>query len=363
MTANDSSGIALPQRRGVSLAKIIPDEHNNSKSQHAPVSLWARVKRSHFSQLGPYFELIRFTKPIGVANFYFPALLGSILGGTIRSVQGTFPENKPVDFVRANVLLLVGAFLLRSALCTWNDILDRDFDSKVTRTCNRPLPRGAVSTFQAVIFFVGQIAGCVSFARFLSIQWIPHSLPFFVIHLAYPLAKRVSGYPQVILGTAKAGGCVIGYLCFHEIDLSRTKSDQQSSRGEMALVLLSLAVVAWATIWDTIYAAQDLEDDKRAGIRSTMVTYEANARGFLRAAATTQMLCLTLVGIILRNMHDRCGTVFLLLTWTVTFFSLETMVEKVNLKSAENCVWWFAKGNLLVGFAFAGTFIGSYVAL
>lgn len=299
----------------------------------------------------PYAELIRLQKPTGVAMFYFPALFGSLLAAVLRK-----PVVLPWELFSTNAVLFLDAFLARGLLCTWNDIVDQDLDVQVARTRSRPLPRGAVTTLQALIFTLGQIFMCIWAFSLLQGRWFWCGWPFMALHVVYPYTKRVTHYPQLVLGLANAGGSAIA-LAALGVDISLNSP----SRSTIALGLLAVAVTAWATIFDTVYSAQDLEDDKKAGIKSTMVAHERSARVVLRIAASLELLALALIGFVIRSVSPLAGNTMIALTCACTAMALGMMVEKVDFKSTASCGWWFSTGNLLVGAAIAAPLGGAYI--
>src|SRR6185437_1291356 len=153
-------------------------------------------------------------------------------------------------------LFLVGAFVMRGAGCTWNDITDRDLDAKVERTRSRPIPAGQVSVAQAGAFLVAQaligLAVLLQFNRFA----IATGIASLVIVAIYPFMKRITWWPQVVLGLAFSWGALMGFaVTLQRIDLT-------------ALILYA-GSIAWVIGYDTIYAHQDAEDDALIGIKST----------------------------------------------------------------------------------------------
>ena len=297
-----------------------------------PVSRWR-----------PYVELARIEKPIGIANFYLPALFGTQVAAILKS-----PVVHPYELIHANLILLLEAAIIRGLLCTWNDILDRDLDKQVARTRLRPLPRGAVTVRSALVFCVLQAALAAAPFRFFRRPCALTGLPFLALHIIYPWAKRVTNYPQLVLGLAKAGGAVLAFpILGVRVDL------RVFDRHGIALGALCIAILAWVTMWDTIYSAQDVADDKKAGIKSTMVAHEGHARSFLRGIAFVKILSLVVLGFALNCASEQAGTAFLGLLCLTSVPLVTAMVEDVELASTSSCAWWFSKGNLAVGFSTA----------
>lgn len=312
--------------------------HSSSILNHLPDS-WT-----------PYAELIRLQKPTGVAMFYFPALFGTLLAAAIKT-----PAVQPKEVLTANIRLILNAFLVRGLLCTWNDIVDQDLDAQVTRTRTRPLPRGAITTFQACVFAGFQIGASLLGFNVLPGRWLTYGWPFMVLHVLYPYTKRIIYYPQLVLGLAFGGGSVLAFPIFG-VDLFLRISDRETAVAS----LLVLAVTAWTVVFDTIYSAQDLVDDRKAGIKSMMVAHEKGARTVLRIAALVELLALVLIGFVMRSVSIPAGNILIALTCVSTAIALGAMVERVDLTSTSNCGWWFNTGNLFVGMVIGCNFCGTY---
>ena len=157
---------------------------------------------------------------------------------------------------------------MRGAGCTYNDLIDRDLDAHVERTKNRPLPSGAVTAWQALVFLVLQaLAGAlvlVQFNRFTIIL----GLCSLIVVAAYPFAKRVTDWPQFVLGLAFSWGALVGWSA-------------TAGRLSAAPVLLYCGAVLWTIGYDTIYALQDKEDDALIGVRSTARLFGRRSRLFI----------------------------------------------------------------------------------
>src|SRR5204863_166349 len=168
------------------------------------------------------------------------------------------------------VLFLIGAFVMRGAGCTWNAITDRDLDAMVERTRSRPIPAGQVSVPQASAFLVAQalvgLAVLLQFNRFA----IMTGIASLVIVAVYPFMKRITWWPQIVLGLAFSWGALMGFaVSFGRLDATA--------------LLLYAGSIAWVIGYDTIYAHQDAEDDALIGIKSTALLFGARTRPALMA--------------------------------------------------------------------------------
>jgi 4-hydroxybenzoate polyprenyltransferase len=213
----------------------------------------------------PYLRLSRADRPIGTWLLYIPCIWGILLAAL---QTGNF---------RAWDLWLIlgcgaGAWLMRGAGCTWNDITDRKFDAQVARTRSRPIPSGQVTVRGALFWMVAQalIAVCIliSFGTPAVLIGIA-SLGFVAI---YPFAKRFTWWPQVFLGLAFNWGALLGWVA-------------HSGRLDWPAVLLYLTGIAWTLFYDTIYAHQDTEDDALIGVKSTARLFGQSSPQWLGAFA------------------------------------------------------------------------------
>jgi 4-hydroxybenzoate polyprenyltransferase len=226
----------------------------------APKGNW--VDRFAPGPTRPYLRLSRADRAIGTWLLFIPCLWAlALVGGA-----GGF---RPWDLWLA-VSCGIGAFLMRGAGCTWNDITDRDIDAQVTRTQSRPLPAGQVTVKQALVWMVTQAA--LAALVLFTYNWLAIGLGVASLALVaiYPFAKRFTWWPQVFLGLAFNWGALLAWA---------------AHAGEVpaAAVLLYLAGIAWTLYYDTIYAHQDREDDALIGVKSTARLFGDNSRQWLWA--------------------------------------------------------------------------------
>ena len=200
----------------------------------------------------PYLRLARMDRPIGTWLLLFPCWWSLALAEV--SAGAPYPS------LSSLALFALGALVMRGAGCAYNDVVDREYDSRVARTAARPIPSGEV-TPQAGLVFASALAGlgfCVLvwFNRFTILLAIA-SLGLVAV---YPFAKRVTYWPQAVLGLAFNWGALVGWA---------------SVEGSLALapILLYLGSVLWTVGYDTIYAHQDREDDLMLGLKSTALKF------------------------------------------------------------------------------------------
>ena len=195
----------------------------------------------------PYAMLARLDRPVGVWLLFLPCLMGLAFARV--------PTGLHVIDLLWTLLFLVGAIVMRGAGCTWNDITDKDFDARVARTAARPIPSGAVTTKQAYMFLLAQLA--VGFVIWLALPWDAKIAALLALPLVaiYPYTKRVTWWPQAWLGLTFNWGVFVGAATASVIT--------------GPVYILYAGLILWTIAYDTIYALQDREDDALIGVRST----------------------------------------------------------------------------------------------
>src|SRR4051812_21098595 len=208
-------------------AARVSDATDNWVDTHAP--LWSR----------PYLRLSRLDRPIGSWLLLLPCWWSAALAAGMAHDVTRLPLTLALFFV--------GAFAMRGAGCTWNDITDRDLDAKVERTRSRPIPAGQVGVASAFVFLVAQaLVGLVvllQFDRFAVLTGVAS----LAIVAVYPFMKRITYWPQVVLGLAFSWGALMGFAV---------------TLGQLGLSAITLyaGAIAWVIGYDTIYAHQDRDD-------------------------------------------------------------------------------------------------------
>src|SRR5262245_27470641 len=241
----------------------VADSTGNWVDTHAPA--WAR----------PYLRLSRFDRPIGSWLLLMPcwwsAALAAAISGHIKSLPLTI------------VLFFIGAFVMRGAGCTWNDITDRDIDAKVERTRSRPIPAGQVSVARALAFLIAQalvgLAVLLQFNRFAILTGIA-SLAIVAI---YPFMKRITWWPQIVLGLAFSWGALMGWAAAF-------------GRLDWPAIVLYAGSIAWVIAYDTIYAHQDREDDALHGLKSTARLFGERTKPMLAAFFAAAVVLIGIAG-------------------------------------------------------------------
>lgn len=248
----------------------MPEQDTTGQVADAVRGNW--VDRLAPAGLRPYLRLSRADRPIGTWLLLLPCWWGV---GLAAASGGA----------RAFDLWIVagcgiGAWLMRGAGCTWNDITDRDIDGAVARTRSRPIPSGQVSVKQALGWLVAQ--ALVAFLILLTFDVAAIGLGIASLGLVaiYPFAKRFTWWPQIFLGLAFNWGALLAWTA-------------QTGSLSLAPVLLYLAGIAWTLFYDTIYAHQDKEDDALIGVKSTARLFGTRTKGWLQGFLVASVLLMS----------------------------------------------------------------------
>jgi 4-hydroxybenzoate polyprenyltransferase len=219
-----------------------------------PVGHW--MDRWAPSTLRPYLRLARVDRPIGTWLLLLPCWW------SIALASPSWPD----PWLMA--LFAIGALVMRGAGCTLNDIVDRNFDGNVARTATRPIPSGAVTVRQAFAFMV--LLSLIGLAVLLQFNAVAVAVGVVSLLLVavYPFMKRVTYWPQAVLGLTFNWGALLGWAAV---------------RGDLSMPALVLygAGILWTLGYDTIYAHQDKEDDALIGVKSTALLLGETTRSWL----------------------------------------------------------------------------------
>jgi 4-hydroxybenzoate polyprenyltransferase len=222
----------------------------------------------------PYLRLARLDRPIGSWLLLLPCWLSVALAAVAAREQ--------VNLWHL-VLFFIGAFAMRGAGCTWNDIVDRDLDAQVERTRSRPIPSGQVSVRAAAVFLVLQallgLAVLLAFNRFA----VATGVASLAIVAVYPFMKRFTYWPQIWLGFAFSWGALMGWAAAF-------------GRLDPPAYLLYAGAIAWVIGYDTIYAHQDREDDALIGVKSTAILFGAHTKPLIAGFYALAVVLLALAG-------------------------------------------------------------------
>jgi len=308
----------MPRSKSQGKADNVADAASaNWVDRHAP--FWAL----------PYLRLARADRPAGFFLLALPCFWSVALAGLNNGAA--YPD------LWLLFLFATGAVAMRAAGCTYNDIVDRDIDAKVARTQSRPLPSGQISVTAAVIFMLALcLVGLVvllslnNFSVWLGLGVLP-------IVAFYPFMKRISHWPQAVLGLALNWGALMGWAAV------------LGGLGWAPLILYAGAV-AWTIGYDTIYAHQDREDDALIGMKSTALKFGAATQAWLGAFYALAFSAMVLAG------WMSGGSEAFFLGMALAGAHLAWQVATLDIDSAENCLARFRSNRdfgLIIFFAIA----------
>jgi 4-hydroxybenzoate polyprenyltransferase len=225
--------------------------------------------------LRPYLRLARFDRPIGAWLLLMPCWWSAGLAAV--AARAALPSASHL------LLFFVGAFVMRGCGCTWNDIVDRRIDAQVARTRSRPIPSGRVSLSGAVVFLLLQaLVGLAVLLHFNAFA-IGTGIASLVIVAVYPFFKRITYWPQIVLGLAFSWGALMGWAAAF-------------GRLDAPALLLYAGAISWVIGYDTIYAHQDREDDALVGLKSTALLFGTRTKPALAAFYAAAVVFIALAG-------------------------------------------------------------------
>ena len=287
-------------------------------------------------QLNLFLELTRLKRPIGYMLLFWPCLWGlTIAYNFSMSIQ---------FFMKYALLFFLGAILMRSAGCIVNDIFDKNFDSKVERTKNRPIASGDVS-IKLGLFYVLILCG-IAFIVLIQFNFFTIILALGSMPLAftYPLMKRFTYWPQLFLGVTFNYGLILGWT---------------SINSEISIVpmIFYLGAIFWTLGYDTIYGFQDIKDDEIIGVKSTSIKFKKNPKFFIFLCYLIFIFILTYLGILM-NFNKIYFGGLILITMHLFIFQIKNL--DINLKS--KCLKIFKSNNFLGLLIFLNLLIGKIIA-
>ena len=286
-------------------------------------------------QLNLFLELTRLKRPIGYMLLFWPCLWGlTIAYDFSMSIQ---------FFMKYALLFFLGAILMRSAGCIVNDIFDKNFDSKVERTKNRPIASGDIS-IKLGLFYVLILCGIAFIVliqfNFFTIILALGSMP---LAFAYPLMKRFTYWPQLFLGVTFNYGLILGWT---------------SINSEISIVpmIFYLGAIFWTLGYDTIYGFQDIKDDEIIGVKSTSIKFKKNPKFFILLCYLVFIVILTYLGILM-NFNKIYFGGLILIGMHLFIFQVKNLNVNLNL----NCLKIFKSNNFLGLLIFLNLLIGKII--
>ncbi|XP_058492372.1 4-hydroxybenzoate polyprenyltransferase, mitochondrial [Solea solea] len=291
----------------------------------------AAVVNSAPKHVQPYLRLMRLDKPIGTWLLYLPCTWSIALA----SDPGSLPD------VGLLVLFGAGAVLMRGAGCTINDMWDKDFDKQVSRTASRPIASGEVSHTQALVLLGGQLSLSLGILLCLNYYSIALGAASLSLVITYPLMKRFTYWPQLVLGLTFNWGALLGW------------SAVMGSCDWSICLPLYFSGVMWTLIYDTIYAHQDKDDDIRVGVKSTALRFQEQTKQWLSGFMVAMMSGLVVTGV---NAEQTLPYYAALCTVAL---HLTHQIYSVNINNTEDCWKKFASNRNLGLLLFFGIIGGN----
>ena len=231
------------------------------------------------NHLNHFIELIRLKKPIGFMLLFWPCAWGLTLAYDF--------SNNLSDYFFYLTLFFLGSVLMRSAGCIVNDILDKEFDKKVSRTKSRPIASGKVSVKLGLTYVVLLCLLALTILLNFNTFTIILALGSMPLAFSYPLMKRYTYWPQLFLGITFNYGLILGWVCIeNQIDI--------------VPIVLYLGAIFWTLGFDTIYGYQDIKDDEIIGVKSTSIKFKKNPKLFLKVCYLIFIMCLIAVGFFMK---------------------------------------------------------------
>uniref|UniRef100_A0A2M4AQ23 4-hydroxybenzoate polyprenyltransferase, mitochondrial n=1 Tax=Anopheles triannulatus TaxID=58253 RepID=A0A2M4AQ23_9DIPT len=281
--------------------------------------------------ISPYARLMRIDRPIGSWLLFWPCGWSIALSAP----AGCWPDPLMLG------LFGVGAFVMRGAGCTINDLWDRDIDAKVERTKHRPLVAGEISPFDALVFLAAQLG--VGLTVLLQLNWYSILLGASSLGLVivYPLMKRITYWPQLMLGATFNWGALLGW------------SATQGSVDWAACLPLYAAGVCWTIVYDTIYAHQDKVDDLLIGIKSTALRFGDNTKLWLSGFTGAMLVNLVAAGAACDQTWPYYTSVGLIAA------HLAQQIHSLNIHNPTDCATKFISNHQVGLLLFLGIVLGT----
>ncbi len=285
---------------------------------------------------------MRLDKPAGTYYLFFPCLFSTLMAASYTAAA-------PLPVLATTLCFFSGALIMRGAGCTINDLWDRNLDPHVARTRLRPIARGAVTPFKALTFTGFQMLAGLGVLLQFPTSCLYYGIPSLLLVATYPLAKRVTDYPQVVLGLTFSWGAFMGFPALG-VDLL---ADNAALKTVAALYA---SCVSWTVLYDMIYAHMDIKDDAIVGIRSIALRHEKETKAVLSGLAVVQVGLLATAGTAMG-----AGPVFFVGSCGSGAATLGLMIWKVRLQEVSSCWWWFRNGALFTGGGIASGMLAEYL--
>jgi len=274
-----------------------------------------------------FIQLTRLNKPIGFLLLFWPCVWGLTLAH--------YYSGETNLYIKYIILFFLGAVLMRSAGCIFNDIVDRDFDKKVQRTKERPIASGKISTFKAFIYIILICSVALIILLKFNLLTIVLGMSSMILAFAYPFMKRITYWPQLFLGLTFNWGIIMGWTSI-------------TNSISVEPIILYLAAIFWTLGYDTIYGLQDMHDDEIIGVKSTSIKFKNNPKVFV---ASCYCLCVFFILIMFLTMEINKYILLFSLPFIISLFY---QIKIFDIKNAKSCLFAFKFNNFsgFLNFAF-----------
>ena len=286
-------------------------------------------------KINHFIELTRIKRPIGYMLLFWPCIWG-------LTIAYDFSNNIQI-FLKYIVLFLCGSILMRSAGCIINDIVDKDFDAKVSRTKTRPIASGKISVRLGLLYsvFLCLIAFLVliqfnSFTIILAMCSMP-------LAFSYPYMKRFTYWPQLFLGITFNYGLILGWTAISE-------------NLTIIPLVFYFGAIFWTLGYDTIYGYQDLKDDEIIGVKSTSIKFKKNPKVFLFVCYSLFLISLLYIGLSMIFSYIYFFGLFLIFLHLFIF-----QILQLNINKEKTCLKIFKSNNFLGFLVFVNLLFGKII--
>ena len=287
------------------------------------------------NQVKLFIDLIRLKKPIGFMLLFWPCAWGLTLAYDFSSNLN--------NYFFYLILFFLGAFLMRSAGCIVNDILDKEFDKKVVRTKNRPIASDKISIKLAIFYVLILCFFALLVLLNFNTYTIILALGSMPLAFTYPLMKRFTYWPQLFLGITFNYGLILGWTAIqNEIDLLP--------------VLFYLGAIFWTLGYDTIYGFQDIKDDEIIGLKSASIKFKDNAKSFIFLCYLILCISILVIGYLINS--NLFFYIFMVLPISHLYFY---QIKKFDPKNPIECLKIFKSNNLLGLLVFINMLLGKII--
>ena len=270
-------------------------------------------------QLNLFIELTRLKKPIGYMLLFWPCAWGLTLAYDF--------SNNLNNYFFYLILFLLGSVLMRSAGCVVNDILDKEFDKKVSRTKNRPIASEKVSIKLALSYVVFLCLIALLVLLNFNTLTIVLALASMPLAFSYPLMKRYTYWPQLFLGITFNYGLILGWVCIkHQI--------------ELAPIIFYVGAIFWTLGFDTIYGYQDIKDDEIIGLKSTSIKFKNNPKKFISLCYIILIISLLTLGYLMEF-----NFIYFISIGITSCYLFINQIKNLDISNPLNCLKKFKSNN------------------